>query len=106
MHLNYLLLPITASAAAVQLTQAASTNAISERNLEARDEYRWCFGHGINSGSLRKYKWRIRGVDTDYWCSRSFNPLDEDKHPWYTVNACLRTYGCAPSSGGYKFSIP
>ena len=107
MHLSYLLLPTIVSAAAVGLTQDLNTNAVDARDLlEARQEYRWCYGRKINSGSLRKYEWRIRGVDTDYWCSRSYNPLDEDKHPWYTINACLRTYGCAPSSGGSKFSNP
>ncbi|KAM0708224.1 hypothetical protein Q7P35_004874 [Cladosporium inversicolor] len=76
----------------------ASANPIAapaEGGLFARDEYRWCLGEKINSGSLRKFKFRMRSVDTNRICSGD---------PFGGINDCLWNEGCGPSGGGCEYS--
>ena len=51
-------------------------------------------GEKINMGSLRKFNWRMRGIDTDKVC--------QNDGPFPGIKDCLWREGCAPSSGGCK----
>jgi hypothetical protein len=47
-------------------------------------------------GSLRKFNWRMRGIDTSKVC--------QNDGPFPGIKDCLWREGCAPSSGGCKCS--
>lgn len=51
-------------------------------------------GQKVNSATLRKFNWRIGGVDTSKVCNGD---------PFGGIKNCLKQEACAPSSGGCEY---
>ncbi|KAM0697939.1 hypothetical protein Q7P36_002793 [Cladosporium allicinum] len=90
MHFNLFLLPALIAAASAQPTESSKTN-----DVFARDEYRWCLGEKINSGTLRKFNWRMRGIDTGKVCA-------DGNDAFGGIKSCLGQEACAASGGGFN----
>jgi hypothetical protein len=110
MRFNVFIIP-----ALVAMTSAHPAEAPVEGDLFVRDEYRWCLGtdfhtphksdetwltlskgEKINSGTLCKFNWRMRGIDTDKVCAGD---------AFGGIKNCLGQEACAASGGGCKWPL-